>query len=84
MIFYRKGVRSVDSKTGTIFVTGGFDYVTALVGAEKMYNLEGPINSAVFPGLQVRGIMVNKMFKNQRKAKKASFYKALCMRSVVT
>ncbi|XP_043945523.1 serine hydroxymethyltransferase, cytosolic isoform X2 [Protopterus annectens] len=36
MIFYRKGVRSVDPKTGK----------------EIMYNLEGPINQAVFPGLQ--------------------------------
>ncbi|XP_043833701.1 serine hydroxymethyltransferase, cytosolic isoform X2 [Dromiciops gliroides] len=36
MIFYRKGVRSVDSKTGK----------------ETMYNLESLINSAVFPGLQ--------------------------------
>ncbi|XP_068943959.1 serine hydroxymethyltransferase, cytosolic isoform X1 [Petaurus breviceps papuanus] len=36
MIFYRKGVRSVDPKTGK----------------ETMYNLEPLINSAVFPGLQ--------------------------------
>lgn len=36
IIFYRKGVRSVDPKTGK----------------EIMYNLEGPINQAVFPGLQ--------------------------------
>jgi len=36
MIFYRKGVRSVDPKTG----------------ANIMYNLERPINEAVFPGLQ--------------------------------
>uniref|UniRef100_A0A452TIN7 Serine hydroxymethyltransferase n=1 Tax=Ursus maritimus TaxID=29073 RepID=A0A452TIN7_URSMA len=36
MIFYRKGVRSVDPKTGK----------------ETLYNLESLINSAVFPGLQ--------------------------------
>ncbi|XP_020823028.1 LOW QUALITY PROTEIN: serine hydroxymethyltransferase, cytosolic [Phascolarctos cinereus] len=36
MIFYRKGVRSVDAKTGK----------------EMMYNLESLVNSAVFPGLQ--------------------------------
>ncbi|KAJ8345173.1 hypothetical protein SKAU_G00293660 [Synaphobranchus kaupii] len=36
LIFYRKGVRSVDPKTGK----------------ETLYNLEGPINQAVFPGLQ--------------------------------
>uniref|UniRef100_UPI00398E7318 serine hydroxymethyltransferase, cytosolic isoform X1 n=2 Tax=Pristiophorus japonicus TaxID=55135 RepID=UPI00398E7318 len=36
MIFYRKGVRSIDPKTGK----------------EVMYNLETPINQAVFPGLQ--------------------------------
>ncbi|XP_027730633.1 serine hydroxymethyltransferase, cytosolic [Vombatus ursinus] len=36
MIFYRKGVRSVDAKTGK----------------ETMYNLESLVNSAVFPGLQ--------------------------------
>nr|XP_006213885.1 serine hydroxymethyltransferase, cytosolic isoform X1 [Vicugna pacos]XP_031541793.1 serine hydroxymethyltransferase, cytosolic isoform X1 [Vicugna pacos]XP_031541794.1 serine hydroxymethyltransferase, cytosolic isoform X1 [Vicugna pacos] len=36
MIFYRKGVRSVDPKTGR----------------ETQYNLELLINSAVFPGLQ--------------------------------
>ncbi|XP_051876827.1 serine hydroxymethyltransferase, cytosolic [Pristis pectinata] len=36
MIFYRKGIRSVDPKTGK----------------EVMYNLESPINQAVFPGLQ--------------------------------
>ncbi|XP_059835752.1 serine hydroxymethyltransferase, cytosolic isoform X1 [Hypanus sabinus] len=36
MIFYRKGIRSVDPKTGK----------------EMMYNLEGPLNQAVFPGLQ--------------------------------
>ncbi|XP_078273942.1 serine hydroxymethyltransferase, cytosolic isoform X2 [Rhinoraja longicauda] len=36
MIFYRKGIRSVDPRTGK----------------EVMYNLEGPINQAVFPGLQ--------------------------------
>eukprot|EP01006_Ploeotia_vitrea_P045068 TRINITY_DN66894_c2_g2_i1.p2 TRINITY_DN66894_c2_g2~~TRINITY_DN66894_c2_g2_i1.p2 ORF type:complete len:526 (-),score=279.27 TRINITY_DN66894_c2_g2_i1:1176-2579(-) len=36
MIFYRKGVRSVHPKTG----------------AETMYDLEGPINQAVFPGHQ--------------------------------
>ncbi|KAG5832857.1 serine hydroxymethyltransferase, cytosolic [Anguilla anguilla] len=36
IIFYRKGVRSVDPKTGK----------------ETLYNLEGPINQAVFPGLQ--------------------------------
>ncbi|XP_028355736.1 serine hydroxymethyltransferase, cytosolic isoform X1 [Physeter macrocephalus] len=36
MIFYRKGVRSVDPKTGR----------------ETRYNLESLINSAVFPGLQ--------------------------------
>ncbi|XP_041085800.1 serine hydroxymethyltransferase, cytosolic [Polyodon spathula] len=36
MIFYRKGVRSADPKTGK----------------ETSYNLEGPINQAVFPGLQ--------------------------------
>ncbi|XP_060250690.1 serine hydroxymethyltransferase, cytosolic isoform X2 [Ovis aries] len=36
MIFYRKGVRSVDPKTGK----------------ETRYNLESLINSAVFPGLQ--------------------------------
>jgi len=36
MIFYRKGVRKVDSKTGE----------------NIMYNLEKPINEAVFPGLQ--------------------------------
>ncbi|MGH0173671.1 UNVERIFIED_CONTAM: hypothetical protein FKN15_075357 [Acipenser sinensis] len=36
MIFYRKGVRSADPKTGK----------------ETCYNLEGPINQAVFPGLQ--------------------------------
>jgi glycine hydroxymethyltransferase len=35
MIFYRKGVRSTNSK-----------------GIETMYNLERPINEAVFPGLQ--------------------------------
>lgn len=35
LIFYRKGVRSVDKK-----------------GREIMYNLEKPINEAVFPGLQ--------------------------------
>lgn len=35
LIFYRKGVRSVDKK-----------------GKEIMYNLEKPINEAVFPGLQ--------------------------------
>lgn len=35
LIFFRKGVRSVDKK-----------------GNEIMYNLENPINSAVFPGLQ--------------------------------
>merc|ERR1711988_1075798 len=35
MIFFRKGVRSVNKK-----------------GKEIMYNLEGPINQAVFPGLQ--------------------------------
>lgn len=36
MIFYRKGIRRVDPKTGK----------------DVMYNLEGPINQAVFPGLQ--------------------------------
>ncbi|XP_058415540.1 serine hydroxymethyltransferase, cytosolic isoform X2 [Diceros bicornis minor] len=36
MIFYRRGVRSVDPKTGK----------------ESLYNLESLINSAVFPGLQ--------------------------------
>eukprot|EP00184_Porphyridium_aerugineum_P003645 CAMPEP_0184696242 /NCGR_PEP_ID=MMETSP0313-20130426/3601_1 /TAXON_ID=2792 /ORGANISM="Porphyridium aerugineum, Strain SAG 1380-2" /LENGTH=491 /DNA_ID=CAMNT_0027154827 /DNA_START=257 /DNA_END=1732 /DNA_ORIENTATION=+ len=36
MIFYRKGVRSTDPKTGV----------------ETVYDLENPINSAVFPGLQ--------------------------------
>ncbi|XP_042197087.1 serine hydroxymethyltransferase, cytosolic [Callorhinchus milii] len=36
MIFYRRGVQSVDQKTGK----------------ETMYNLEGPINQSVFPGLQ--------------------------------
>nr|XP_045241203.1 serine hydroxymethyltransferase, cytosolic-like [Macaca fascicularis] len=36
MIFYRKGVKSVDPKTGK----------------EILYNLESLINSAVFPGLQ--------------------------------
>jgi len=36
MIFYRKGVRGVDKKTGE----------------NIMYNLERPINEAVFPGLQ--------------------------------
>ncbi|XP_074866368.1 serine hydroxymethyltransferase, cytosolic [Carettochelys insculpta] len=36
MIFYRKGARSVDPKTGK----------------EIPYNLESPINQAVFPGLQ--------------------------------
>jgi len=35
MIFFRKGVRSVDAK-----------------GKEVMYDLEGPINQAVFPGHQ--------------------------------
>ncbi|KAG7281175.1 hypothetical protein CRUP_032878 [Coryphaenoides rupestris] len=35
LIFYRKGVRSVDAK-----------------GKEILYNLESPINQAVFPGLQ--------------------------------
>ncbi|KAM8962270.1 serine hydroxymethyltransferase, cytosolic [Pelodytes ibericus] len=36
MIFYRKGVRSIDPKTGK----------------EILYNYESPINQAVFPGLQ--------------------------------
>ncbi|XP_042560190.1 serine hydroxymethyltransferase, cytosolic [Clupea harengus] len=36
VIFFRKGVRSVDPKTGK----------------ETMFNLENPINQAVFPGLQ--------------------------------
>ncbi|KAF5899280.1 serine hydroxymethyltransferase, cytosolic-like, partial [Clarias magur] len=36
IIFYRKGVRSVDAKTGK----------------ETLYNLESLINQAVFPGLQ--------------------------------
>ncbi|PRT53581.1 Serine hydroxymethyltransferase, cytosolic [Wickerhamiella sorbophila] len=36
MIFFRKGVRSVNPKTGK----------------EVMYDLEGPINFSVFPGLQ--------------------------------
>jgi len=36
VIFYRRGVRSVDPKSGK----------------ETMYNLESPINQAVFPGLQ--------------------------------
>ncbi|XP_039631350.1 serine hydroxymethyltransferase, cytosolic isoform X1 [Polypterus senegalus] len=36
IIFYRKGVKSVDPKSGK----------------EIYYNLEGPINQAVFPGLQ--------------------------------
>jgi glycine hydroxymethyltransferase len=36
LIFFRKGVRSVHPKTG----------------AETLYDMEGPINSAVFPGLQ--------------------------------
>lgn len=36
MIFYRRGVRSVDPKTGK----------------ESLYNLESLINAAVFPGLQ--------------------------------
>lgn len=36
MIFFRKGVRSVDKKSGK----------------EQMYDLEGPINSSVFPGHQ--------------------------------
>lgn len=36
LIFYRKGVRSVHPKTGV----------------ETMYDLENPINAAVFPGLQ--------------------------------
>lgn len=36
MIFFRKGVRSVDAKTGK----------------ETMYDMENPINSSVFPGLQ--------------------------------
>ncbi|XP_072273553.1 serine hydroxymethyltransferase, cytosolic [Pyxicephalus adspersus] len=36
MIFYRRGVRSVDPKTGK----------------EVLYNYESPINQAVFPGLQ--------------------------------
>uniref|UniRef100_A0A2K6Q4C0 Serine hydroxymethyltransferase n=1 Tax=Rhinopithecus roxellana TaxID=61622 RepID=A0A2K6Q4C0_RHIRO len=36
MIFYRKGVKSVDPKTGK----------------EILYNLESLVNSAVFPGLQ--------------------------------
>ncbi|CAJ0915096.1 unnamed protein product [Ranitomeya imitator] len=36
MIFYRKGVRSVDPK----------------MGKEILYNYESPINQAVFPGLQ--------------------------------
>jgi glycine/serine hydroxymethyltransferase len=38
MIFYRKGVRKVDKKTG----------------AEVMYDIEDKINFSVFPGLQVR------------------------------
>lgn len=37
MIFFRKGVRSVDKK-----------------GKELLYNLEEPINFAVFPGVQVQ------------------------------
>ncbi|KAK3717944.1 Cytochrome B translational activator protein cbs2 [Vermiconidia calcicola] len=36
MIFFRKGVRRTDKKTGK----------------EEMYDLEGPINSSVFPGHQ--------------------------------
>ena len=36
MIFFRKGVRSVDAKTGKV----------------TMYDLEGPINFSVFPGHQ--------------------------------
>lgn len=36
LIFYRKGVRSVNPKTGK----------------ETLYDLENPINAAVFPGLQ--------------------------------
>lgn len=36
MIFFRRGVRSVNKKTGK----------------EEMYDLEGPINSSVFPGHQ--------------------------------
>ncbi|KXL45407.1 hypothetical protein M433DRAFT_4539 [Acidomyces richmondensis BFW] len=36
MIFYRKGTRRVDKKTGE----------------EEKYNLEGPINASVFPGHQ--------------------------------
>ncbi len=36
MIFYRKGVKSVDSKTGK----------------ETLYDYEQKINGAVFPGLQ--------------------------------
>uniref|UniRef100_UPI00358E98AC serine hydroxymethyltransferase, cytosolic n=1 Tax=Myxine glutinosa TaxID=7769 RepID=UPI00358E98AC len=36
IIFFRKGVRSIDPKSGK----------------EIMYNLENPINQAVFPGLQ--------------------------------
>lgn len=39
MIFFRKGVRKVDKKTG----------------ADVMYDIEDKINFAVFPGLQVRG-----------------------------
>ena len=38
MIFYRKGVRKVDAKTGK----------------EIMYDIEDKINFSVFPGLQVR------------------------------
>jgi hypothetical protein len=38
MIFYRKGVRKVDKKTG----------------ADVMYDIEDKINFSVFPGLQVR------------------------------
>ncbi|TKA66265.1 putative serine hydroxymethyltransferase, mitochondrial [Friedmanniomyces simplex] len=36
MIFYRKGTRRIDKKTGV----------------EEKYNLEGPINASVFPGHQ--------------------------------
>jgi glycine hydroxymethyltransferase len=38
MIFYRKGVRKVDKKTGT----------------NIMYDIEDKINFSVFPGLQAR------------------------------
>ena len=52
MIFYRKGVRKTDKKTGT----------------NIMYDIEDKINFSVFPGLQVRSLCAHHSYVGMRSA----------------